>query len=119
MNVPGNVLADLHRSGLDTADAERMEIEYVAEYLAAPGVVLRAYRIPYFGLNGKPTGFYRLRLLDAWTPKGEKKPRRYMQPTGTAPELYFPPAPGIDWAKIAGDPSIPVTITEGEKKAYA
>ena len=125
MNLPKTVLDDLRRSGLDAADAAAMGVEYCDAFDPEPkgtvssAVRVRAYFLPYFDLAGKPTGFARARLLDPWTPKGEKKPRRYTQPMGTTAHLYFPPVPGLDWRKVAKDPAIPVVLTEGEKKAYA
>lgn len=119
-NLPKIVIDDLRRSGLDAADAAAMCIVYDAAFIPLGSTVpVRAYHIPYFDLAGKLTSFYRVRLLDPWTPKGEKKPRKYTQPGGTTAHLYFPPVPGLDWRKIAKDTTKEIAITEGEKKAYA
>ena len=112
------MLADLAKSGLDAKDAERLGLQYNAEYKPAKDAsAVRAYAIPYFDLAGKYTQFFRIRLLDPWTPKGEKKPRRYTQPPGMSPEFYLPPY--FDWRKVAKDPTIDIVFTEGEKKAAA
>ncbi len=74
--------------------------------------------IPYFGVDGKRTDFYRYRILRR---KGfaaladEQKRQRYTQPAGAAPELYLPPL--VDWRKVADDATQPIVITEGELKA--
>ncbi|MDM4767278.1 DUF5906 domain-containing protein [Pelomonas sp. SE-A7] len=74
-------------------------------------------RIPYFDLDGKPTGFYRLRTLKPWVPKGEEKERRYVQATGSGNHLYLPPVGAQTWRDVATTVGIPLLITEGEKKA--
>ena len=74
------------------------------------------YRFPYFGLDGKPTDFYRDRFLGEKLPTDARgKPQRYTQPAGKSPRLYL--APFIDWRSVAGDTSVSLLITEGEKKA--
>jgi hypothetical protein len=99
-----------------------MEIESVSQHVVEPtpgclGGRVRAYRIPYFALSGKRIPFARYRLLDPYTPKGSKKPAKYLQDRGTGSHFYFPPF--IEWTRIAKDPTTPLYITEGEKKAAA
>ena len=76
-------------------------------------------RIPYFGLDGARTSFYRVRYLEeppGWA-KLVEKPQRYAQAPGTLNEIYLPPV--VDWAGIAADPTLPLILTEGEIKALA
>lgn len=77
------------------------------------------YVIPYFDLDGTPTGFFRYRLLED-TARGfakltGKRGPKYLQPPGTPPDAYL--APFIDWQDLADDTSHDLIITEGEKKA--
>jgi hypothetical protein len=102
------ILADIARSGLTAADAKAMRLKKTA----------RGYQIPYFDLAGKPTGFFRERLLAACDPFAAKKekPRKYRQDDGTTCELYLPPI--VDWMKCAGSKDYVFVITEGEKKVF-
>lgn len=43
---------------------------------------------------------------------------KYWQPPGTPPVLYLPPVRAIDWHEVAADPSRPLYVVEGEKKAF-
>lgn len=67
--------------------------------------------LPYYGLDGQATGFFRIRYLGQLP---GKKPPRYVQPPGVV-GVYFPPP--LDWQAIAANVKEPVVITEGEKKA--
>jgi len=62
------------------------------------------------------TTFVRVRQL--FGPK-EVVENKYLSPksSGCSP-VYLPPWPGLEWADIMADPSIPVSITEGEAKSY-
>lgn len=73
--------------------------------------------IPYFDLDGNPIDFRRYRLLGSWTPDGAEKPLRYLQAAKSGNHFYFPPLMSQPWRVIASDTSIPLLITEGEKKA--
>lgn len=66
-------------------------------------------RIPYFGFDGKPTGFVRVRNLA----EGGMK---YGQPRASGVGVYL--TPSVSWSAIARDVSKPVIITEGEFKAW-
>jgi Domain of unknown function (DUF3854) len=109
-------LADLRRSGLtDTTIAaagirELMSVEFTARLgprLAAE--IVSAYVIPYPGADG----FERIKLFPpVSTGNGTM---RYHQAPGTAPRLYIPP---LARAALA-DPTVPLHITEGEKKSLA
>jgi len=67
-------------------------------------------QLPYFDLDGKQTGFNRVRLL---APKSKMK---YSQPRASGSHIYFPPTTG--WRHVANDVDIPIIITEGEFKAW-
>lgn len=80
------------------------------------------FKIPYFDLSGKPTSFWRYRLLEpSWSGAGQPpkwyKQLRYIQAKDTTNEPYFPPC--LDWEAIAADPDCDLFITEGELKAAA
>lgn len=115
------MLADLARSGLTARDAKRLEFEVLspddtAVMLGSDLLRFHSYRIPYFDINGERTDFFRVRFLEDVKDKNGRL-LRYMQPGGSEPQPYFPP--GVEWARIARDPTVLVTITEGEKKAAA
>lgn len=82
-----------------------------AKYLL-PGI-----DIPYYTLDGNPSGFSRYRFLED-TRTGlemltDKKPVRYVQPPSSQVEIYLPPT--VDWKNLPQDAGI--IITEGELKA--
>ena len=79
-----------------------------------------ALAIPYFDEFGRPMGFERVRYFDPPLGGGvKKKPIRYQQPKGTAPEVYLPKVEGLDWNVVMQDTSIPIAITEGEIKSLS
>lgn len=116
------MLADLQRSGLDAKDARTMRLAPYArgelQSVEPPGA---GYVIPYFDVNGTPRDdLYRYRYLEDTRRKGfgamgTAKARRYTQPAGTPPGVYWPPF--ADWRNITTTPGVPLIITEGEKKA--
>jgi hypothetical protein len=93
----------LRRSGIDVADAKRMRVKLDGDN--------DRYKIPYFDVSGRLTGFHRWRLLQP-EPDGP----RYLQPKNTVPDVYFPPI--RPWPKIIADPTTSLDIGEGEKKSY-
>jgi hypothetical protein len=119
---------DLDRSGV-TNSAIIRKLQFTAldandvAKLTKNAVKFPAYRIPYFDLKGKLTGYYRLRLLNDSDPDGTYKGAagapftRYWQPPNTMPQLYMPPL--VPWSEIARDVRSRTTITEGEKKSIA
>jgi hypothetical protein len=114
--VDKSVLADLRRSGLGRKEAGRMRVQYLSPVLTGKlvGQKVPAYKIPYFEPDGRVNGFYRVRFLETpATPDG--KARRYSQPKGTLPRVYWPPF--MDWPSVIRDAGTPIFITEGEKKA--
>lgn len=106
------MLEDLARSGLTEAEAVALRLKpwSRAKTLAMTGYDRPAYEFPYHDLAGKPLGFSRLRFLDSRDP-------RYWQEPGTLPRLYLPTLLEGGWKEVAGDPSLPLYLTEGEKKA--
>ena len=114
------MLEDLARSGLDTNDARRMKLKVLTKEQTYDKVGKKyiSYEIPYLDINGKETGFCRIRFLELTGMAAKaKKPRRYTQPKDTPPHLYFDSK--RPWNKIAKDPEKWIIITEGEKKASA
>ena len=102
-------LARLARSGLSAANARGLGIKILSRAavtaLSPSFQPLAALRLNYFAPSGAPTGFYRLRYLEA--PTGfaaltAAAPPRYAQAPGTGPEAYWPR--GVAWAQLAGDP---------------
>ena len=68
-------------------------------------------RLPYFDLNGSPTDFVRVRVLN---PRGKRK---YSQRQHSGSHIYFPK--NHLWAAAKVNLGIPLIITEGEFKAHA
>lgn len=111
----------LEASGLSAADATMLGIKAMenppnALSKAGPGFV-----IPYFDKAKRKLQTFRYRRdLDRLTGFDKLKDApKYLQPEGTAPEIYLPPFKGTNWNKLLGDVKIPLLITEGELKAAA
>lgn len=108
-------------SGLSDAHAEKLQFEvYTAAETASAGYERAAsLRLPYFGFDGQPTGFYRLRYLEPLpgAAGAVAKPQRYTQPPGTLSEVYMPPLLDRSWEAVRQDPDVNLLITEGELKA--
>lgn len=84
-------------------------------YYCRPALVLA-----YHDAAGAPTGFTRVRYFDPPEVGGlHKRAIRYQQPKGTAPAIYLPKVPGLNWAAVLADPTQPLIITEGEIKALS
>lgn len=93
------VLEDFKRRGLTRKDAEVMRVT----------VTRKGFAIPYLDKRGKPTDFFRERILNSGD--GPK----YLQPEGTNPEAYFPPnVKSAAWRDVRA----PLLVTEGEIKSY-
>ena len=90
---------DLAKSGLTENDIRKLKIKYCigtqTEKLTDKKFKCESFKIPYLDIDGKDTGFYRIRLLNPV--RGFTKPRRYTQPAETMPHAYFPAV--IDWKK--------------------
>lgn len=123
-DVKAAMLADVARSGLTEADTRRMALKTYtraeAEKLGLPRTAA-GYALPYFGVDGKVSKFFRYRILedtrDSWERAAGGKALRYLQAKGTPPGVYFPP--GVDWRKELADADRSVLLTEGEKKSAA
>ena len=117
-DLPEEVLTHFARSALDQAALMQLQVAYVPpDGDASVKLPVPTARIPYFDLDGEPTGFYRLRTLGDWTPTGETKPRKYMQAVKSGSHLYLPPVMDVTWREISANPATNLIITEGEKKA--
>lgn len=121
--VAALVAAKLAESGLTPADGKRLGMRWLTaaetRKLDPTFLTYPALRLAYHDFTGRPTGFYRIRYLgdlngfDAL----RKKLPRYVQPSDTTSEVYYPAAVGHDWAHLAADASVALFITEGELKA--
>lgn len=123
--------ADLARSGIPVAEAERSGMFYApsASRLCPAFDDVPALAIPYFSTrgelqryvngDGREHPFCRVRYLAPRRAQGfvRAKQLRYSQPPGSGVRAYFPPC--LDWLAIAFDAKEPVIVTEGEKKALA
>ena len=124
------MIEDLARSGIKYDKNAQEHFEALSEEMTESIVGTRwpSMGIVYYEPDGEiidPRTFCRVRFLfsDKPTTKkgdrfgGPKKPEsRYSQPEKTLPRIYYPP--NVDWKQTIGDPTIPLFITEGEKKAY-
>lgn len=123
LDIKSRMLQKIEMSGLTEEDAEFLRFEafdrdVVLKKLPGIPVAKHGFQIPYFDVDGEPTGFWRYRLLEnlytgfaALTAKGMK----YCQPPKSINELYL--SPMLDWRKIADDTQQTLIITEGELKA--
>lgn len=111
---------DLRRSGLSDATIDAMQIKEVeaeecARRLKWERVLPNGgYLIPYADIDGNPTQFFRARFTPA-VPKDDGGTLRYGQPKGSTTRAYLPPLPAL--RPLWRDVSVPIIITEGEKKA--
>lgn len=107
------MLKDIAKSGL-TDYVAKLGLEEMPELLIkkiTKKYLVPGYKIPYFTLAGRPTDFYRVKLLHGDGGAGEQK---YWQPPNTLPKFYFPPL--VDWQDVSQSEEI-LYVTEGEKKA--
>ena len=117
----------LKQSKLTLQDAKVLQIKpftakQVAIHFKTLPVFRAGFQLPYFGISGKRTKFYRFRYLEYTDSTGfgavatqNVKELRYGQPKDSLNELYFPPF--IDWKDLAADPARPLLVGEGEVKA--
>ena len=125
--------ADLARSGITPEEAEAAGMlvcdnakeEVYDDFKPQPALV-----IPYadpssenpfeFTRGDERKPFCRVRYLSGERPRrgfAKKKERRYDQPKDSGLFAYFPQTENINWPEVLDDPEVPITITEGEKKA--
>jgi len=95
---------DIAQLGLELLDREqtRALLGHTGEW---------SIRIPYRDIDGKDTGFDRVRLLQ---PRSKMK---YSQARASGSHIYFPIK--TNWRRVITDVDIPVIITEGEFKAWS
>lgn len=110
-------LIDLKRSGLSDDTIDQLGFVAVRPHdLKHLRGVESAYALPYHGLTGEVNCATRWKVFPPiTTPDGHTQ--KYYQAPGSAPALYLPPL--IPWATVAKNPSSPLIVTEGEKKAAA
>jgi hypothetical protein len=117
-------LADLRKSGLldETIVAcqfrtvDGAEVNLLLGWKAGANNLGPCLKIPFLDRQGQPTNFARLkpdRPRLKKNRKGEAKPVKYEQPKSASIRLYVPP---MAW-RLIDDPTVPLIITEGEKKA--
>jgi hypothetical protein len=117
------VRAYCRERGIPDAAADEVQLEGLSRAetgaLGSTFSPVVSMRIPYFGIDGERTSFFRVRYLEeppGWGALVEK-PQRYAQAPGSLNEVYLPPV--HDWAATASDPTVPLVLTEGEVKALA
>ena len=112
----------LRESGISDALAKRLHLKVLtaAEAKRLGYQELGGFLIPYPSLTGTfPAGrFERLRYMEKPTGFNASLPfHKYGQKAGTLNDVYLPPLTTGTWAKLLGDASKPLIITEGELKA--
>lgn len=121
-------LSSLYRERLDASDVSERAASYAKLSALAANDVAKlwakapkqpAIRINYLDPLGKPTEFYRLRLLGKTPGFALERPIRYLQPPGSGVRCYFPRVLNLNWMEILTDPKHAIIITEGEFKALA
>src|SRR5262245_50853509 len=119
--TPGH-LADLRASGLNDETIERCgfhSLRTADSIQRTPGwkgfgdQLGDCLAIPFFGADGKPTGYSRLKSDRPRLGKEDGKPIKYEAPKGKGNRAYFPP----ETLAVLHETSIPLVLTEGEKKA--
>jgi putative DNA primase/helicase len=115
-------LADLRASGLSDQQISRCGfyslqtaagVQRILAWKRYDGALGDCLAFPFFGADGKPTGYSRLKPDKSRKDKKTGKPIKYESPKGVSNRAYFPPATRA----ALRDSSIPLVLTEGEKKA--
>jgi len=106
-------IADGAKSGLSEKDMRAAGMYSLTLDEARKYRIEAGYVIPY------SDGFFRIKILKQNSKFGELRKQKYTQPPRMPPRLYLSSLGGIDWKRIAKDPTKPLLITEGEKKAAA
>jgi hypothetical protein len=113
--------AKLAESGLSSEAFETLKMEALpaaaTARLARGFAAVPSLLIPYFGVDGKRTSFFRARYLASPPPSFKGEPPKYAQPSGSGVAAYLPPT--VAWAQVARDPRVDLFVTEGELKAAA
>lgn len=108
---------DLARSGITEKQARSagFELHQFARLTDCPSDIYpkgAGYTIPYPGIKE----FYRYRYLGTLPKTKAGKDIKYSQPKNSGHHIYLPK---FNWAAVEADASLPIIITEGEKKALA
>lgn len=113
----------LTREIVDAAKIQRVDTIEGAEIVGRPPTAAKDYAgqvFPYFWPGDQHPREYRLRRdnpdLEQRPDGSIKEKEKYLGPRKSVNRLYIPPSTPVEWLT---DPSIPVIITEGEKKALA
>lgn len=109
------MLDDLARSGITQEEANKLGFVEIptAGMKDVIDTEQAGYKIPYYDVRGKDTGFFRIRFTE-FPMSFNNKPQRYSQPAGALPRFYLPTLE--NW-QLHTNSSTPLYITEGEKKA--
>jgi putative DNA primase/helicase len=131
MNLPGTPLTanDLERlaeSGIDRGLAERAQLRRVDSPTGSQivgrngGADYSGLLIPYIWPGEEGQREYRLRRDHPEMEQAEggrlREKNKYLSPPGRGGKLYLPPDVDPEWLS---DASLPIVVTEGEKKALA
>lgn len=119
-------IKDFNKSGLAIETVRKAGYESIPEKVIDDGLdaggrkkkkkISGFWRAPVTNPITKEIYYYRKRLDEPIKDETTGKEIRYLTPTGYEPHLYF--SLQIDnWKEILSNPSIPIILTEGEKKA--
>jgi P4 family phage/plasmid primase-like protien len=115
-------LADLRASGLSDQQISRCGfyslqtaagVQRILNWKRYDGALGDCLAIPFFDVDGKPTGYTRLKPDNPRKDKKTGKPIKYESPKGVSNRAYFPPRTRA----VLKDSTAPLVISEGEKKA--
>jgi hypothetical protein len=115
-------LADLRRSGLSDDQIQACcfhslqaneDVQQALRWSRYSGSLGPCLCIPYRHADGAVNGYCRLKPDRPRRDRGKDQPVKYEAPKGLPNRAYFPPGT----VAILADPSAPLLITEGEKKA--
>ncbi|RIK74928.1 MAG: hypothetical protein DCC68_22160 [Planctomycetota bacterium] len=116
-------LDDLRGSGLSDAtiaaarfysETDPREVARLLNRKRVDESLAPALVIPFFGLDGEPTDFARVKP-DRPPVDSKGKAAKYLQPSETPLRAYYPPRAIV----LILNPAGPLIIVEGEKKALA
>jgi hypothetical protein len=127
MDVNGKPLLEKHHEDLEASglseetiraagiysEADPGKIAAMLGWKKAPGPLGPVLVIPYLDMKGAPTGHYRVKPdFPRWDSE-RRRTIKYESPKGATPLAYYPPKTRA----VLKDPSVPLILTEGEKKA--
>lgn len=123
---------DLAKSDISVEDADyagmfsvRNAQEIYSEFKKLQALVIPYFRpdgqdVFHFERDGDKLPFCRVRYYGGDQPQKawhQPKTLRYGQPGQSGCWAYFPRARGLSWREVVDDTSVPIVLTEGEKKA--